>query len=104
MSGVPLEHEEEYIPVVMKFPSCSYIYYEQMSRCHTSSLTVILMYAVLRWTEPIILLLIIFNAVVLTIQAARGIAPLNSDSHLQTKGYFQGWEDHALFVLFIVFT
>lgn len=62
------------------------------------------MYIVLRWTEPIILLLIIFNAVVLSIQAARGIAPLSSDSHLQMNGYFQGWEDHALFVIFIVFT
>ncbi|KAJ7487241.1 Ion transport protein-domain-containing protein [Mycena galericulata] len=54
------------------------------------------------WTEPIILLLIIFNAVVLTIQAAR---PLTlSDPPLQVSGYFHTWEDYALFVLFILFT
>lgn len=57
-----------------------------------------------RWTEPIILLLIVFNAVVLTIQAARGIAPVDDNSHLQQRGYFQAWEDYALFALFVVFT
>lgn len=59
-----------------------------------------------RWTEPIILLSIIFNAVVLTIQAARNTA-LPADGPgvpLQVKGYFHQWEDYALFILFIFFT
>ncbi|KAJ6602707.1 Ion transport protein-domain-containing protein [Mycena vulgaris] len=54
------------------------------------------------WTEPIILLLIIFNAVVLTIQSAR---PLTlDDAPARVTGYFHAWEDYALFVLFIIFT
>ncbi len=57
-----------------------------------------------RWTEPIILLSIIFNAVVLTIQAARNIAPSGDDPPVQFTGYFHAWEDYALFALFIVFT
>ena len=64
-----------------------------------------------RWTEPVILLLIILNAVVLTIQAARSTAlpaPDDSDSpplsppHI--RGYFHTWEDYTLFVLFVLFT
>ncbi|KAJ7726287.1 Ion transport protein-domain-containing protein [Mycena maculata] len=54
------------------------------------------------WTEPIILLLIIFNAVVLTIQASRSFTL--SDPPVQITGYFHSWEDYALFVLFILFT
>ncbi|KAJ7186710.1 Ion transport protein-domain-containing protein, partial [Mycena filopes] len=54
------------------------------------------------WTEPIILLLIILNAVLLTIQAAR---PLTlADPPAVVKGYFHAWEDTALFILFILFT
>ncbi|KAJ7661709.1 Ion transport protein-domain-containing protein [Mycena rosella] len=54
------------------------------------------------WTEPVILLLIIFNAVVLTIQASR---PLTlADPPLRVTGYFHAWEDYALFSLFIVFS
>ncbi|KAI0338514.1 hypothetical protein BDW22DRAFT_1362860 [Trametopsis cervina] len=56
------------------------------------------------WTEPSILLLIIFNAVVLTIQAARNIAPSDDDPPVKYTGYFHGWEDYALLVLFIIFT
>ena len=63
-----------------------------------------------RWTEPIILLLIVFNAIVLTIQAARGITlpdATNSDPNPMpppVKGFFHTWEDYALFILFILFT
>jgi voltage-dependent calcium channel len=64
------------------------------------------------WTEPVILLLIIFNAVVLTIQAAPNIAlaadaPADVNGNVlppPMRGYFYGWEDYALFVLFIIFT
>lgn len=51
------------------------------------------------WTEPAILLLIITNVVVLAIQSA---PTLNSPR--TGNGYFQGWEDAVLLVLFIVFT
>lgn len=64
-----------------------------------------------RWTEPLILVLIIFNAVVLTIQAARSATLQAPDSGsapsplpTPVKGYFHSWEDFALFVLFILFT
>ncbi len=50
-------------------------------------------------TEPVILGLIVFNAVVLTIQSA---SPLNTPR--PSNGYFNTWEDSALFVLFIAFT
>ncbi|KAE9397917.1 hypothetical protein BT96DRAFT_1020456 [Gymnopus androsaceus JB14] len=61
------------------------------------------------WTEPIILLLIIVNAVVLTLQAATpetlpGGAADGDASPPAIKGYFHAWEDYALFVLFIIFT
>ncbi|KAG9016762.1 calcium channel protein [Tulasnella sp. 427] len=52
-----------------------------------------------RWTEPIILLLIMFNAVVLTIQAHRSVFIVGRED-----GFFHTWEDYALFVLFIIFT
>ncbi|KAF9530724.1 Ion transport protein-domain-containing protein [Crepidotus variabilis] len=60
-------------------------------------------------TEPLILLLIILNAVVLTIQAfpvlvlpssLDGQTPLPPRIH----GYFHSWEDYVLFVLFNIFT
>ncbi|KZV67749.1 hypothetical protein PENSPDRAFT_687890 [Peniophora sp. CONT] len=54
------------------------------------------------WTEPIILLLIIFNAVVLTIQASRTLTTDNAPTSM--RGYFHSWEDYALFVLFVLFT
>ncbi|KAG8940098.1 calcium channel protein, partial [Tulasnella sp. 408] len=52
-----------------------------------------------RWTEPIILLLIMFNAVVLTIQAHRSVFETGRED-----GFFKTWEDYALFILFIIFT
>ncbi|KAI0086810.1 Ion transport protein-domain-containing protein [Irpex rosettiformis] len=61
-------------------------------------------FLVYRWTEPTILLLIIFNAVVLTIQASRNIAPSDGASSVSSTGYFHAWEDYALFALFVVFT
>ncbi|KAF7794178.1 hypothetical protein EIP86_005309 [Pleurotus ostreatoroseus] len=63
-------------------------------------------FLVYKWTEPIILLAIIFNAVVLTIQAARNVAlPADGDGvPPQIWGYFHQWEDYALFVLFVFFT
>ncbi|KAJ7078435.1 Ion transport protein-domain-containing protein [Mycena belliarum] len=54
------------------------------------------------WTEPIILLLIIFNAVVLTIQSSHPLTLDNAPDRI--VGYFHSWEDYALFVLFIIFT
>lgn len=52
-----------------------------------------------RLTEPIILLLIILNALTLTIQSAPELnEPKTAD------GYFQSWADYVLFVLFIIFT
>ncbi|KAJ7019630.1 Ion transport protein-domain-containing protein [Mycena alexandri] len=54
------------------------------------------------WTEPIILLLIILNAVLLTIQAARPLTLASPPAVV--KGYFHTWEDTALFILFILFT
>ncbi|KAG6853801.1 hypothetical protein C0991_001251 [Blastosporella zonata] len=59
------------------------------------------------WTEPTILVLIILNAVVLTIQAALPLTLSTSDGTAvppRIKGYFHSWEDYALFVLFIIFT
>ncbi|KAG6811221.1 hypothetical protein H0H92_008482 [Tricholoma furcatifolium] len=59
------------------------------------------------WTEPSILVLIIINAVVLTIQAAPSLTLATSDGSSvppQITGYFHSWEDYALFVLFIIFT
>lgn len=63
-----------------------------------------------RWTEPVILVLIVFNAIVLTVQAARSITlPDATDSDPNpmpsaVSGYFHTWEDYALFILFILFT
>lgn len=61
---------------------------------------------VYHWTEPCILLLIILNAVILTIQAAFSLAlpEDGSGSPPQITGYFHSWEDYALFTLFILFT
>lgn len=61
-----------------------------------------------RWTEPIILLLIIINGLVLAIQASRPHAlpedwPDDSPPP-PMKGYFHAWEDYVLFVLFCLFT
>ncbi|KAH9916480.1 Ion transport protein-domain-containing protein [Fomitopsis serialis] len=61
------------------------------------------------WTEPIILLLIIFNAVLLTIQshtsAALDVDDNGNTPHpLYLRGYFHQWEDYALFALFCFFT
>ncbi|KAH9939624.1 Ion transport protein-domain-containing protein [Epithele typhae] len=59
------------------------------------------------WTEPIILLLIIVNAVVLTIQASRNHAlpeDFKDDRPPPLTGYFHRWEDYALFGLFCLFT
>ncbi|GAA6002347.1 calcium channel protein CCH1 [Rhodotorula paludigena] len=53
-----------------------------------------------RWTEPIILLLIILQVVVQTIQASPDVY-----AHPRpTKGYFHTWEDVVLFVVFCIFT
>ncbi|KAJ3799593.1 hypothetical protein GGU11DRAFT_679152, partial [Lentinula aff. detonsa] len=61
------------------------------------------------WTEPTILLLIIVNAVVLTIQASHSLtlpdgANVGDALPLHVTGYFHAWEDYALFVLFVIFT
>ncbi|KAF8646018.1 hypothetical protein AX16_007443 [Volvariella volvacea WC 439] len=59
------------------------------------------------WTEPVILVLIIAHAVILTIQAAPTLTlptPDGDDVQPRVVGYFQTWEDYALFTLFIIFT
>ncbi|TFK22492.1 high-affinity cell membrane calcium channel [Coprinopsis marcescibilis] len=58
-------------------------------------------------TEPVILLLIILNAVVLGFQAFPAITlPTANGPTLppKIKGYFHTWEDYVLLALFIVFT
>lgn len=58
-------------------------------------------------TEPFILILIILNAIILTIQAFPSLTlPTANGPTLppKIKGYFHTWEDYALFALFIVFT
>ncbi|ORY24315.1 high-affinity cell membrane calcium channel [Naematelia encephala] len=50
-------------------------------------------------TEPVILMMIIANVVVLAIQSARGLNEPREDT-----GYFQSWEDVVLLVLFSIFT
>ena len=60
-----------------------------------------------RLTEPFILLLIILNAVILTIQAFPSLTlPTANGPALppRVRGYFHSWEDYVLFALFIVFT
>jgi hypothetical protein len=59
-------------------------------------------FLVFPWTEPIILVLIILNAVVLTIQSSRSLTLTVPPA--VSKGYFHSWEDGVLFGLFIVFT
>ncbi|TFK38523.1 high-affinity cell membrane calcium channel [Crucibulum laeve] len=59
------------------------------------------------WTEPIILILIVLNAVILTIQAFPSLTLPTADGPAlppKVKGYFHTWEDYALFALFVVFT
>ncbi|KAI0667461.1 Ion transport protein-domain-containing protein [Trametes maxima] len=59
------------------------------------------------WTEPTILLLIIFNGLVLTIQASRPHAlpeDWEDDRPPPVAGYFHAWEDYVLFGLFSLFT
>ncbi|KAG9004060.1 calcium channel protein [Tulasnella sp. JGI-2019a] len=53
-----------------------------------------------RWTEPLILLLILADAVILTIQAHKALDVFPRI----TNGFFKTWEDYALFVLFVIFT
>lgn len=53
------------------------------------------------WVEPIILLLIIANVVVLTLQAAPSVF---SHPRPSTAGYFHTWHDSALFVFMCIFT
>lgn len=50
--------------------------------------------------DPLIFLLIILDAVILTIQSSKSVW----DSPRPTKGYFHTWEDWALFILFCIFT
>ncbi|PLW08520.1 hypothetical protein PCANC_24286 [Puccinia coronata f. sp. avenae] len=50
--------------------------------------------------DPLIFLLIILDAVILTIQSSRSVW----DFPRPTKGYFHTWEDWGLFILFSIFT
>ncbi|KAK8858595.1 hypothetical protein IAR55_002824 [Kwoniella newhampshirensis] len=51
------------------------------------------------WTEPAILILIIANVVVLSIQSASAL-----NNPRPNNGYFQSWEDTVLLALFVIFT
>lgn len=53
-----------------------------------------------RWTEPAILLLIILQVVVQTIQSSYNVY----EHPRSTKGFFHSWEDYVLFVVFCAFT
>ncbi|KIM44013.1 hypothetical protein M413DRAFT_17890 [Hebeloma cylindrosporum] len=58
-------------------------------------------------TEPGILILILLNAIVLTIQTYPSLTLPTADGPTlppRIKGYFHSWEDYVLFALFIVFT
>ena len=55
------------------------------------------------WTEPIVLLLIITDAVMLSLQARRALLPAEGGA-VPVKGYFHTWEDWVIFVLFVIFT
>lgn len=57
--------------------------------------------AVRRGTEIAILLLIVTNVVVLTIQSARDVY---SHPRPSKAGFFYSWEDYVLFALFVCFT
>ncbi|EGN97267.1 hypothetical protein SERLA73DRAFT_110442 [Serpula lacrymans var. lacrymans S7.3] len=72
----------------------------------TSKIRLKLYYLLLHpWTEPLILVLIIINAIILTIQASHSLL-LSPSQNAPTpiKGYFHLWEDYVLFVLFVLFT
>jgi hypothetical protein len=56
-------------------------------------------------TEPLILILILFQAIVLIIQSAK--VPVTTPRPAVNRsgvGYFLSWEDWVIFVLFIIFT
>ncbi|KPV76292.1 uncharacterized protein RHOBADRAFT_52318 [Rhodotorula graminis WP1] len=53
-----------------------------------------------RWTEPCILVIIVVQVVVQTIQAAPDVY----EHPRPTKGYFHAWEDWALFACFCLYT
>ena len=53
-----------------------------------------------RWTEPVILLLIILQVVVQTIRSSYNVY----EHPRPTKGFFHSWEDVVLFVVFCSFT
>lgn len=54
-----------------------------------------------RWTEPLLLLLIVANVVILTIQSARDVF---KHPRPASAGYFHEWEDYVIFVIFVIFT
>ncbi|KAH0835701.1 Ion transport protein-domain-containing protein [Lanmaoa asiatica] len=56
------------------------------------------------YTEPMILVLIIVNAVALVVQASRTLLFPSTQVPITIMGYFHAWEDFVLFVLFILFT
>ncbi|GAA5899990.1 hypothetical protein JCM8208_005559 [Rhodotorula glutinis] len=53
-----------------------------------------------RWTEPVILVIIILQVVVQTIQASPDVY----EHPRPTKGYFHAWEDWVLFACFCLYT
>lgn len=72
-------------------------YFDRHSRIRRAALAVL----VWPWTEPAILVLIVLNIVILTIQSAP-----NAYTHAvyRGSGYFHAWEDYVLFAIFVLFT
>ncbi|KIJ67326.1 hypothetical protein HYDPIDRAFT_127226 [Hydnomerulius pinastri MD-312] len=56
------------------------------------------------YTEPVILALIIVNAIALVVQASRTLLLPSSQNPITQKGFFHAWEDYTIFVLFVLFT
>lgn len=71
---------------------------------HFVALTWLTLYSplLLRWSESIILSLIIASTIIFVIQAARPLP--DAYQTLPVRGYFHQWEDYAQFCLFVLFT
>ncbi|MCO5613915.1 hypothetical protein L7F22_068195 [Adiantum nelumboides] len=51
------------------------------------------------WIEPIILMMIIFNVILLVLQSSRDVF-----NHPRLPGYFDYWVDYALLAVFVIYT
>ncbi|KAL5522184.1 CCH1 [Sanghuangporus sanghuang] len=102
----PVEEEDELPDLAARLPirGCTLGFFDSTSQIRLA----LFRFLAHSWTEPVVLLLIVFNAIVLTIQAARSLT-LPDDGSTDplpppVRGYFHAWEDYALFFLFMTFT